>query len=170
MGGQRIETAQKIATLFLEATKGVQNLNLFVYGHTADRPALSTQVVIYREPGFNKNECISSCQAMSNNRDGVAIDYVAERVRKFTQEPCLFIVLADGQPSASSYHMKEGIAHTKAVVEEITKKGFIPIQVGIETAFGAKNPMFKNSVEFHDLSQMVKELSKLLRKELGKLW
>lgn len=170
MGGQRIETAQKIATLFLEATKGVQNLNLFVYGHTADRPAQSTQVVIYREPGFNKNECISSCQAMANNRDGVAIDYVAERVRKFTQEPCLFIVLADGQPSASSYNMKEGITHTKAVVETISKKGFIPIQVGIQTTFGAKNPMFENSVEFHDLSQMVKELSKLLRKELGKLW
>ena len=66
---------------------------------------------------------VNSC-ARWENRDGVAIWEVAKRVRKFTQNPCIMLVLSDGQPAAFDYHGGYARRDVKKKVEEIEKMGY----------------------------------------------
>jgi nitric oxide reductase activation protein len=93
----------------------------------------------------------------------------ANRVRKFTNRPCLFVVLSDGQPAASCYSSEDhGIMETREAVNQISKQGFYPIQIGIHTHYD-DNPMFKDWVQFSDFENMVNNVAKIVRDKIGKM-
>lgn len=178
MSGTPISSARKTGVLFAEALHKVPHVDLYVYGHTADATQVFkskstpssawgtknyTNIIIYKEPGKDNFRSIASAEARGNNRDGVAITEVAKRVRSFTQDKVLYLVLSDGQPSASGYGGSTGMAHTKQAVQRCEKMGMHIIQVAMNNSVDSKK-MFKNYVKFTDMSSLAKDMGKLMKK------
>lgn len=177
MMGENIVLARRSAVLMYEALKTYRSIQTFIYGHTADMnwyedPSASeaekqkTNIVVYKEPGKSfEPSMLGSISARANNRDGVAIEQVAKRVRKFSQANTLFIVLSDGAPAALDY--QNGVEHTKSVVSRISKQGFYPLQLFIGE-YGNKD-MFKHFIQLEEYSDLPKQLMKVLRKLTQKI-
>src|SRR5207247_364942 len=79
MSGDKISKARQVAVLFKEALPHLEGIELFIYGHTADIPTGTTTLFCYWTPrGKKKPYSLGAVHAHSNNRDGVAIQAVAQ--------------------------------------------------------------------------------------------
>lgn len=164
MGGSRIRAARDTAILINEALKQVHNVELFIYGHSGDmRKSRSTEMNIYREKGYAPRFSLGKVAARCENRDGVAIEEIAERVRKQTKNPVLMFVLSDGSPDAGGYYGSAAITHVRNVVSKLEKKNFQIIQVCINHSYDPSE-MFKHFVIMEDMSTLAIELSKTIKK------
>lgn len=163
MHGGKIDNAQTSAILFNEALKKVSGVELFVYGHTCDQNEdNSTDIYVYKEPGFNRKFALGSVTARCCNRDGVAIYEVAKRVRRFTKDPVIMLVLSDGSPAATGYGGNRGIEHTREMVVAVQKMDFYVVQVAIGRNDDSAK-MFDRFVTFTDISQLPIDLGSLMR-------
>lgn len=164
MGSQtkRINVVKHLSIMLNEAFKNSKNVDLFIYGHTVGAGS-STLIRIYKEKGTSKGKSLTSMFADDYNRDGVAIDEVAKRVRALTKSRGLFVVLSDGQPNAPGYRGEDGIKHTKRAVDRLERNRFIPLQIGIETKY-RENPMFRNWIDFENMDKMVKQFGNIVSK------
>lgn len=169
MHGTKIKSARKAAILLAEALESIPYIELMIYGHTADSiKDSSTDIDVFREPGWHKRFALGNVSANSNNRDGVAIQAVCERMRKFSDRPALVFVIADGQPNARNYEGASARAHTKKTVKDLERKNFEIIQVCIEHAYDPKT-MFNHFVILKDLNRLAKDLTAVIRKAALKL-
>jgi hypothetical protein len=169
MGGSSIKAAQECAILFNEALKKVNKKELFIYGHNADiKTDPCTQIYIYKEPGIKNPFTLGSVRSGGCNRDGVAIEEVAKRVRRFTQSPCIFFVLSDGAPSATGYGGSAGITHTKEMVLKTERMGFHVIQIAIEPHVPS-DQMFSKWVLLTDIGNLAHDLGLLMKKTVRKM-
>lgn len=174
MGGYREESARKAAVLLNEAFGNLSNINLYIYGHSGDQHAISseysTDLYIYREPGMKADKFVlANSRARWQNRDGVAIRELAHRIRtKFKdQNEVLMFILSDGEPAAGNYSGWEAIKDTKKAVQEITKMRFIPVQVSI-SPWHNPSSMFEHYVMIENLDDLAKELGKVVKKAVLK--
>lgn len=166
MDGPNVEAARKVAILFNEALKKVNDLDFFIYGHTADEILnLSTDIMVYKEPGYNKRYTLGSVKARCQNRDGMAIIKVAERIRTFTQNRTLLFVISDGAPCAGGYG--DGIRHTKEMADRAEKMGFDVIHIAIDTSVPSER-MFKHFVKFTDLKSLPTDIGNLVKRTITK--
>ena len=158
--------------MFNEALKVVDDIELFIYGF--DSSYSSDNLYIYKEPTNTKSDYnILRLRQRNGNADYVAIRDSAQKIRSFTKSKCLFIVLSDGLPchhSGSSYVMKTSSAEeeTKLAVDDISKQGFVPMQIGIGTHYET-NEMFKDWIQFQNYTQMTTNMVKLIRKRIAKM-
>jgi cobalamin biosynthesis protein CobT len=170
------ETAAREAAIFLnEAMKGVPDVELFIYGHTADyhEPGLGaggshrTQLLVYKEPGVNNEIALGSIGARCENRDGVAMMAAAKRVRARTSNHGVFIIISDGSPSAIDYRGEAARTHVRRMANEIEKMGFEVVQVTIG-GYRSKD-MFKNVVDMDDISTFPTTFVSFLKKKINSL-
>lgn len=164
--GHRIKAARKAAILLEKGLCSVPGIDLYIYGHTADDDGNEggCSITVYRERGFAPKCALGACAAKDNNADGYAIWEVASRVRKHTQNKCLFFVISDGMPNAYIYRNdEEGICHTREMVQKITKMGFVPVQVAID-AWCEPERMFDNFVVVNAIEDLPRGLSKLVKR------
>ncbi len=173
MSGSKIDKATTAAILLAEALKKNKEIELFVYGHSADISFHgSVDMRIYKEPGYISEGGMGNIprNQLSNNADGYAIYEAAKRVRKFTNRPCVMFVMSDGAPAASIYNgMDGGVGHTKKMVDKVTKEENMEvIQIAIEGHVPSEK-MFKNYVKFTNLSELPSSLGKLVRKIVSKM-
>ena len=166
MWGAREEAARDAAILLNEAFGNIPGIDLFIYGHSADEKDIgSTDIRVYREPGFNNYYALSEIQARSENRDGIAILETATRIRKFTENQCILFVISDGEPSASGYRGSDAIKDTKYKVKAVEKMGFEVIQITICNLHSCVRQMFSKSISLEkNLNDFPKELGKVLKK------
>lgn len=165
-GGNRIKAARKAAILLEKGLSCVPGIDLYIYGHTADDDgnAGGCSITVYRERGFAPKCALGACAAKDNNADGYAIWEVANRVRKHTQNKCLFFVISDGLPNAYIYRNdEEGICHTREMVQKVTKVGFVPVQVAIDAHYEPES-MFDNFVVVNAIEDLPRGLSKLVKR------
>jgi len=179
MGGEKIEAARQAAIFLYESLKGVKDVELFIYGHTADLPNNygtqclkssghgSTQLLIYTEPGVNNSVALGNISAKYENRDGVAILAAAKRVRSKTQNQGVFIIISDGQPSARDYGGSTAITHVKRMAIEVEKMGFEVVQVTIG-GYRSRD-MFKNVIDMDDVSKFPEQFVGYLKKKVNSL-
>lgn len=176
MGFEKMEYAKLCAVLFREAIAGHDDLSCFIYGHTADylyselgesvdSQSGLTWLGAYMEPGYDSYQSISAIESKANNRDGYALRAVRKRVRKFTSDKGLMIVLSDGNPSADGYY--KGIQDTRESVLECQKDGFEVIQIAIGNDTDSAK-MFDHFVVFNDLPGMVRSIGPVIREALRK--
>lgn len=166
----RIGIAQQVAILFKEATKQVRGVHFYCYGFTSGQSdTYSTSIYVYEEPGVNLPHALGSMDSLCSNKDGEAIRDVATRIRAFTQEPVLFLIISDGQPSGDDYNGQAAIEHTAEAVREVTKNRFIPIQVGIAVDPRVQSLMYDQFVNYTDSHIMVRELSAILKRNIPRL-
>ena len=169
MSGRKIGQARQCAILFQEALKKVPGVSVFIYGHSADHErCLSTDMHVYQEPGHSPRYALGSVTSRGNNRDGVAIEQVSERIRQHTKDSCVLFVISDGQPCARDYDGQAAIKQTREAVEKVERDNFTVIQIAIEQEIPSEE-MFKNFVKLTTLDTLVKEVGLLLTKEVLKM-
>lgn len=164
MSGERIEAARDTAVLLNETVGSIPQVELFIYGHTGDiRTSRSTELHVYREKGYSPKYALGSVRACCENRDGIAIYEVAQRVRKQTQLPVLFFILSDGAPCAGSYHGESAMNHVREMVNKVEAMQFNVVQVCINHSYPPER-MFKHFVILEDLSTLAISLGRVIKK------
>lgn len=176
MGGNKIEQARKAAIFLNECLKDVTDVELFIYGHTADwdgdgvypcSGTGTTQLLVYKEPGSPQKTALGSMTAKYENRDGSAIIGTAKRVRSKTLNNGILIVISDGAPCAQNYRGDPATTHTRKMVNEVEKMGFQVIQVAID-GYESKN-MFKNIIHMKNMSTFPADFVGFLRSKINVL-
>lgn len=153
MSGPLCQAAREAAILVNEAVKRIRNVNFFCYGYTTNR------LNVYAEAGRTSPWALSETCADSGTPTGTAMQLAAERVRRFSQDPVLMLVLTDGYPDNNDKVLE---ADT-----ELRRKKFIPIGVGILTD-DVRNG-FKEYLIMDDISRFAQEMGKLTKNKLNKM-
>lgn len=165
----RIGKAQQAAIFINEVFAGVPNVELFIYGHTADINGFDTTILVYKEPGHTSNKwSLGNVKARSQNRDGHAILAVAKRVRKHTQNAGIMLVMSDGQPCASRYSGHEGVKDTRKKATEAQKLGFQVIQVAIDEHVDSKE-MFDHYIKMTNIKNLPIDMVNYLSRKVDRL-
>lgn len=172
MYGSKADKAREAAIFLKETLEGVPDVELFIYGHSADMSRHgghgTTQIFVYKEPGTTTPpKSMGNINGRCENRDGVAILATAKRVRQKTQNQGVFIVISDGQPSAQNYGGSSAEAHVKKSAIEVEKMGFQVIQVTIG-GYRSRN-MFKNVIDMDDVSKFPTQFVGFLKTKINSL-
>jgi hypothetical protein len=170
MCGSKIQKARDAAIFINEVFKGMRDVQLYIYGHTADEGGYgTTQIRIYREPKFHAEPyALGTVSARSNNRDGDAILATAKRIRKQTEDVGLLFVLSDGQPAAYDYGGKEGIRDTRDKVLKAQNLGFQVIQIAIEEAVPSAE-MFEHFIKMTNIKELPREMVSYMSRKIDRL-
>lgn len=164
---ERMLAARKTAVLLNEALSSIPNIELFIYGHTADceRSGI-TELNIYREKGYAPKYALGSLEPRSNNRDGLAILETALRVRKQTKEEVLMFIISDGEPAAENYFGMRAIGHTRECVEKAEAMGFRIVQICINASYDPAL-MFRHFIKIENLGTLARDLGREIAKALS---
>lgn len=171
MSGDSIDKAREAAVFINEALGKLPDVELFIYGHSADQVGhRTTEIYTYREPGKSVSPyALGGCRARCENRDGVAILETAKRIRKFTQNNGMLFVLSDGAPAASGYNGSTGIRDTKEKVNQVEKlMGFQVIQIAINN-YVPSEQMFNHFVKMTDIKTLPIDMVNYLSRHINKL-
>jgi len=174
-GGRKIQKAQEAAIFINEVFKNMREVQMFIYGHTADQyeselgGRVDTAIRVYREPGFAMDPyALGSVRSRCNNRDGDAILATARRIRKQTPDAGILFVISDGAPSANGYDGRAAINDTKEKVTQAENLGFQVIQIAIESHVPSAQ-MFNHFVKMTDIKNLPKELVSYVSRKVDKL-
>jgi len=124
MGAMQRATSARAASIVLyDFCRGL-NIPIAVYGHTE-----SSAVEIYAHAEFDTMDKkdryrLMDISARSNNRDGAALRFTAERLVKRPEPLKLLILISDGQPAGNGgYYGTEAEADLRGVKLEYQRKG-----------------------------------------------
>lgn len=184
IGDDRIDTVKKAAILLVNAFGSDDNIDLYIYGHTAcvlsDK---STDILVYKE-GSKKGDgimndliALSNIQAREENMDSHAIYSVVKRVDSLAypkgadkgDKKHIFIIMSDGSPYTPCFN---GVRAIRDVREKVSKAqeefGVDIIQCSIANIEDS-NRMFDTVIELqNDLSNFVPNLSRVINDLLTK--
>lgn len=125
--GNRVVAARAAAITLWEFCR-ICNIPVAVYGDTADISPLEN-VSIYSYSDFDKPDSSDCYRLMqigprSNNRDGIAIRLMAERLLTVEADIKLLFVISDGKPRAlTDYTGNKAEEDMKNIISEYTRKG-----------------------------------------------
>jgi hypothetical protein len=171
MGGDKMLKARQAAIFINEVFKKQADVQLFIYGHTADENSGygDCNIRIYREPGTNMDPyALGDCSARSNNRDGDAIYAAAKRIRSKTVDPGLLFVISDGAPYAYYYDGKKAIEDTRKKVMMSQALGFQVIQIAIEEHVPCEE-MFDYYIRMTNIESLPNDLIAYVSKKVDRL-
>lgn len=168
----RLEAAKQAAVALYEFCTGC-GIPIMVYGDTADRSKLE-KMSIYAYVDFESKDAddkyaLMNIQARSNNRDGMALRIISDRLLSAPQKTKLIISISDGQPKAMPDYTGEKAAHDmKDTLQEFRRKGiqFLAAAIGqdkeaIRELYGAEN-----TLDITDLKQLPSRLVQIITRFL----
>lgn len=169
MHGSKITKARETMIYLYELLKNNKDIELFIYGHTADYQNKFVNIFIFKENKHFNKYSLATAEALSNNKDGYAINAVAKRIRKLTNKKGIIFVISDGQPHGHKYNGQTAIEHTRNMVRASQKLGFQVIQIAIQENI-LSNQMFDYYVKMTNVetlpNQLITYISKYVDKEL----
>lgn len=160
MDGVKINAARDAAVLLKEAMKDIQNIDLFIYGHTTESRSFVKLNAYQEGKGKEERYALGSINADWSNIDSKAIREAAGRVRAKTKEKCLFFVISDGMPCEPTENVRQA-------VKDLSKDGFTVVSIGIEFEYDP-SLMYENHLSLTDMSRLAPELGKVIRKAILK--
>lgn len=168
----RLDAAKQAAVALYEFCTGC-GIPIMVYGDTADRSKME-QMSIYAYVDFESKDAdekyaLMNIQVRSNNRDGMALRIISDRLLKAPQKTKLIISISDGQPKAMPDYTGEKAAHDmKNTLQEFRRKGihFLAAAIGqdkeaIRELYGAEN-----TLDITDLKQLPARLVQIIARYL----
>ena len=168
----RLDAAKQAAVALYEFCTGC-GIPIMVYGDTADRSKLE-QMSVYAYVDFeskdaDENYALMNIQARSNNRDGMALRIISDRLFKAPQRTKVIISISDGQPKAMPDYTGEKAARDmKDTLQEYRRKGiqFLAAAIGqdkeaIRELYGAEN-----TLDITDLKQLPARLVQVIARFL----
>ena len=131
----RLDAAKQAAVAVYEFCESCK-IPMLIYGDTADRSSLERislySYIDYENPSLNDKYCLMAIQGHSNNRDGMALRILAEKLIKAPQKTKLLISISDGQPKAMpDYTGEAATADMKGVIQEYGRKGVLFLAAAI---------------------------------------
>lgn len=150
MSGTKEQRAREAAVLVNETISRIPNVNFYCYGFTDDR------LTVYAENGRTSKWALSDTGSHGGTPTGMAMRLAAARLRRFTKDPILMLVLTDGAAD-----------NTREVVlqdESLRKDKFIPVGVGIQSS--SVRYSFKEWIVVEDISTFALDLGKLTKGKL----
>lgn len=132
----RLEAAKRAAIAVYEFCRICQ-IPILIYGDTADVSKLE-QMSVFAYADFahldpDDRFRLMGIRARSNNRDGMALRIMAERLAASPQQTKLLISISDGQPKAmDDYTGSYAVADMQQTIEEYERKGitFLAAAIG----------------------------------------
>ena len=168
----RLDAAKQAAVALYEFCTEC-GIPIMVYGDTADRSKLE-QMAIYAYVDFESKDAdekyaLMNIQARSNNRDGMALRIISDRLLNAPQKTKLIISISDGQPKALPDYTGEKAAYDmKDTLQEFRRKGiqFLAAAIGqdkeaIRELYGAEN-----TLDITDLKQLPSRLVQIITRFL----
>jgi nitric oxide reductase activation protein len=165
MRGPKVETARQVAILFHAALASQPEIDLFIYGHSADDPSRTTNLFSYCAPRQRaRRYSLGAIQSRRNNRDGVAIAAVArEVIRQTRHRRIVLIVISDGAPQADGYSGNAALEHTRDVVRSLGAVRVV--HVAIDQSAGG-HCLCDDAFSFTSLAELPGQMSGLLERLL----
>lgn len=132
----RLEAAKRAVIAVYEFCQ-ICHIPILIYGDTADVSSME-QMSIFAYADFEKMDSndrfrLMKIQARSNNRDGMALRIMAEKLVHSQQQTKLLISISDGQPKAmDDYTGNYAITDMQQTIEEYERKGitFLAAAIG----------------------------------------
>ena len=175
MGGDKIHYAIQSAYITYSFCKRLQ-IPVFVVGHTTSGNDVSL-ISVADENSLDNNDKIRifDLRSQNCNRDGYALKYCMEKLKHIVAEQKLMMIISDGCPNHTAYHLNEGRADCQAIVKDGIKNGITTIAAAIDDAVNVqsvykKGISEKNSAEYLDLSdlrKLPKAFVKIIKKRLS---
>ncbi len=168
----RLTAAKQAAVAVYEfcASCGIPTL---IYGDTADRSPLERMslysYIDYENPSLNDKYSLMAIQGHSNNRDGMALRILGEKLLQAPQKTKLLISISDGQPKAlPDYTGEAALADMKEVIREYSRQGIVFLAAAIgqdkETLCDIYGP--ERYLDITDLRQLPARLVQVIAKYL----
>lgn len=141
-GGNRLETAQKMAFLLLSSMRNRPNVKCKVLAHTGDtdvsRPSFYSygagDASFYRiwEEGDDLNR-LSIIRTIDHgeNYDSFAVAWAGNMLEQENAEQKLLIVLSDGEPAGRGYGGSTAMKHTRQHVDRLMRRGVDVLSISI---------------------------------------
>ena len=167
MVGSNLETAQRLAQLFLWATHDMEGVTTHVWGHTGDMLSSGSDIYQLWEPGDPQSRLgLISTITHGNNYDGYAIAWCADWMRNEEQPQKILIVLSDGYPQGHGYGGDTAERHMRDVCRWAAQEGVGVIQIAIDSVIrpGDQERMFGagNYVLYQSDQQLPRDLTNIL--------
>ncbi|OPA73623.1 nitric oxide reductase activation protein [Paenibacillus selenitireducens] len=132
----RLEAAKRAVIAVYEFCQ-ICNIPILIYGDTADVSRLE-QMSIFAYADFDKTDFrdrfrLMGIRARSNNRDGMALRIMAERLAASPKQTKLLISISDGQPKAmEDYTGSYAIQDMQQTIAQYERKGikFLAAAIG----------------------------------------
>lgn len=167
MWGDRTYNATITAIMFAEMCEQL-NISYEVFGHTA------SEGHIYLNNYKNFDSCdkkdkyrLASIDSYYCNRDGAAICYAVQRLKKRQEQRKLFIIISDGQPNDTGYSGDKAKADLARLKNDCLKDGidFVAAAIGSDKEI-IKQIYGKCFLSISDLKSMPDRLGKLLKNKI----
>lgn len=131
----RLRAAKRAAVAVYEFCESC-GIPLLIYGDTADRsPKEKMSLYAYidwEEPRLNDKNALMCIESLSNNRDGMALRILSEKLLQAQQKTKLLISLSDGQPKAlPDYSGQAAADDMKAIIREYSRRGIVFLAAAI---------------------------------------
>jgi nitric oxide reductase activation protein len=170
----RLEAAKRAAIAVYEFCEQC-NIPIIIYGDTADRSSLE-QMSIYAYCDFEHSEYddrfrLMNIQGRSNNRDGMAIRILAEKLLMASKQTKLMISISDGQPKAMpDYSGDVAISDMQMVLKEYRRKGitFLAAAIGQDKDTICDIYGKESFLDITDLKQLPVRLARIIARYLSK--
>ena len=144
-----------------------------IYGDTADR-SKREQMSIYAYIDFESKDAdekyaLMNIQARSNNRDGMALRIISDRLLNAPQKTKLIISISDGQPRAMpDYSGEKAVYDMKDTLQEYRRKGiwFLSAAIGQDKEAIRKLYGAENTLDITNLKQLPARLVQIITRFL----
>ena len=168
----RLDAAKQAAIALYEFCNGC-GIPIIIYGDTADRSRLE-QMSLYAYVDFDSDDpdekySLTGIQSRSNNRDGMAIRIIADRLLTAPQKTKLFISISDGQPkSMPDYSGDLAVADMKKTLQEYRRKDvlFLAAAIGQDKEIISDIYGKENTLDITDLKQLPARLVQIIARYL----
>ncbi len=168
----RLDAAKKAVVAVCEFCE-ICKIPVLIYGDTADRsPREKMSMYAYwdwEEPALNDKYAIMSMQGISNNRDGMALRVLSEKLVKAPQTTKLLISISDGQPKAlPDYSGGSAAEDMKQTIKEYIRKGVIFLAAAIGQDKDAICDIYgqERFIDITDLKQLPMRLVQIIARYL----
>ena len=105
--------------------------------------------------------------ARSNNRDGMALKYVAEKLVKRPEQERILILVSDGQPADDDYYGPEADEDLHKTVREYTRKGILFIAAAIGSDKDEIERIYGNAfMDISDLNTLPEKLTGVIKRHI----
>jgi hypothetical protein len=135
---------------------------IYIYGHSGD---YDPEIRIYHDKYNQVFEYTIDNQDQGEwqqNYDGPVIESIHEKIRSFTDDNILFIVISDGEPSGENYGGDSAIKDLKRIIEKCKRDSFVTVGIGL--AYNAMANIYNYHIVINDMNQLPKSVSDLLNR------
>ncbi|MGG3883333.1 nitric oxide reductase activation protein NorD [Brevibacillus panacihumi] len=162
----RLEAAKRAVMAVYEYCQ-LCHIPILIYGDTADVSKLE-QMSIFAYADFDKMDAndrfrLMKIRARSNNRDGMALRIIAERLAVSPQKTKLLISISDGQPKAmDDYTGSYAVTDMQQTIREYERKGIAFLAAAIGQDKDVISEIY-GSERFLDITNLHEFPAKLVR-------